>query len=122
MNAVPTTPATRRRDSRLYRVTPSVAGWRLVPVRQGGFRRSQRWEIQRQAVPDRGAAEEGVTSPATSAACARVRPNEMKRRLLNLLTPLSLVLCVAAVVLWVRSFWRLDEVGGVYCGRSGGLA
>src|SRR5688572_17688239 len=28
----------------------------------------------------------------------------MKRRLLNLLTALSLLLCVAVVVLWVRSF------------------
>ena len=30
----------------------------------------------------------------------------MKRRLLNLLTALSLLLCVAVVALWVRSYWR----------------
>ena len=34
----------------------------------------------------------------------------MKRRLLNLLTALSLVLCVATVVLWVRSYWVSDAV------------
>jgi hypothetical protein len=32
----------------------------------------------------------------------------MKRRLLNLLTALSLLLCVAACVLWVRSYWAFD--------------
>jgi len=31
-------------------------------------------------------------------------------RLLNLLTVASLLLCVAAVVLWVRSFWYDDQV------------
>ena len=34
----------------------------------------------------------------------------MTRRLLNLLTALSLLLCVAVTVLWVRSYWRADEV------------
>jgi hypothetical protein len=34
----------------------------------------------------------------------------MTRRLLNLLTVLSLLLCVAACVLWVRSHWRYDHV------------
>ena len=34
----------------------------------------------------------------------------MKRRLLNLLTALSLLLCVAVVVLWVRSYWRGHSV------------
>ena len=33
----------------------------------------------------------------------------MKRRLLNLLTGLSLLLSIAAAVLWVRSYWRHDE-------------
>ena len=33
-----------------------------------------------------------------------------RRRLLNLLTGLSLLLCVAVVVLWVRSYWRMDHV------------
>jgi hypothetical protein len=33
----------------------------------------------------------------------------MNRRLLNLLTAMSLLLCLAVVVLWVRSYWVLDE-------------
>ena len=32
----------------------------------------------------------------------------MKRRLLNLLTALSLLICVAACVVWVRSYWVSD--------------
>ena len=44
----------------------------------------------------------------------------MKRRLLNLLTVLSLVLCVAAVALWVRSYWRCDDVR-VGTGRAYGV-
>ena len=32
----------------------------------------------------------------------------MKRRLLNVLTLLSLLLCVAVVALWVRSYWVSD--------------
>jgi hypothetical protein len=39
----------------------------------------------------------------------------MKRRLLNLLTAVSLILCVAACVLWVRSYLRFDDV--VYVGH-----
>ena len=35
----------------------------------------------------------------------------MIRRLLNLLTALSLLLCVAACVLWVRSYWTFSEAG-----------
>ena len=51
----------------------------------------------------------------------------MKRRLLNLLTGLSLLLCVAALVLWVRSYWRVDSltfnfsplrVAGVHSGKG----
>jgi hypothetical protein len=34
----------------------------------------------------------------------------MPRRLLNLLTALSLLLCVAAVVLWMRSYWVTDRL------------
>ena len=34
----------------------------------------------------------------------------MKRRLLNLLTALSLLLCVAVGVLWVRSYWATDVI------------
>jgi hypothetical protein len=33
----------------------------------------------------------------------------MKRRLLNLLTGLSLLLCVAVIALWVWSYWHTDE-------------
>ena len=35
----------------------------------------------------------------------------MRRRLVHLLTALSLLLCAAAFVLWVRSYIRLDVVG-----------
>ena len=34
----------------------------------------------------------------------------MKRRLLSLLTILSLLLCVAATVVWVRSYWWSDAI------------
>jgi uncharacterized membrane protein len=34
----------------------------------------------------------------------------MKRRLLNLLTVLSLVLFVAVVVLWALSYWYFEQV------------
>jgi hypothetical protein len=34
----------------------------------------------------------------------------VKRRLFNLLAGVSLVLCVAMVVMWVRSYWRSDQV------------
>ena len=34
----------------------------------------------------------------------------MKRRLLNLLTVLSLLLCFAVIVLWVRSFWLQSAI------------
>src|SRR5687768_14337477 len=40
-----------------------------------------------------------------------MRTSPMKRRLLNLLTALSLLLCVAVVALWVRSYWRADVLG-----------
>jgi hypothetical protein len=42
----------------------------------------------------------------------------MKRRLLNLLTALSLLLCAAVVVLWVRSFWAWEF--GEWISRSSG--
>jgi hypothetical protein len=35
----------------------------------------------------------------------------MKRRLLNLLTAGSLLLCVAVCVLWVRSYWVSEDLG-----------
>ena len=35
----------------------------------------------------------------------------MKRCLLNLLTLVSLLLCVAVAVMWVRSYWVLDSFG-----------
>jgi hypothetical protein len=34
----------------------------------------------------------------------------MRRRLFNLAAAVSLVLCVATVVLWVRGAWRIDEL------------
>jgi hypothetical protein len=34
-----------------------------------------------------------------------------RRRLLNLSTVLSLLLCVALAALWVRSYWRCDSIG-----------
>ena len=36
----------------------------------------------------------------------------MRRRLFNLLAMVSLVLCVATVALWVRSYWRSDLIKG----------
>jgi hypothetical protein len=42
----------------------------------------------------------------------------MKRRLLNLLTVLSVLLCVAVCVLWVRSYWRAEHFWLTY--RDGG--
>jgi hypothetical protein len=35
----------------------------------------------------------------------------VRRRLINLVTAMSLLLCVAACVLWVRSHWLSDRVG-----------
>ena len=35
----------------------------------------------------------------------------MKRHLFNVLAGVSLVLCVATVVLWARSFWCADAFG-----------
>ena len=44
----------------------------------------------------------------------------MTRRLLNLVTALSLLLCVAVVLLWVRSYWRHDGWDwGTSTGRAG---
>jgi hypothetical protein len=44
--------------------------------------------------------------------------NRMRRRLLNLLTALSLLLCVGVGVLWVRSYWRMDQA---FVARNGRL-
>ena len=44
-------------------------------------------------------------------ALRRCRRPEIRHRLLNLLTSLSLLLCVAAVVLWVRTYLVTDWVG-----------
>jgi hypothetical protein len=38
----------------------------------------------------------------------------VRRRLFNLAAGVSLVLCVATVVLWVRSYWREDTVLCLY--------
>src|SRR5437773_2940692 len=41
--------------------------------------------------------------------------NPVKRRLLNLLTVLSLLICVAVMALWVRSLWIGDMVTWLAC-------
>ena len=41
---------------------------------------------------------------------AKLRPKRLLRRLLAGLTILSLILCLATVTLWVRSYWRHDVV------------
>ena len=44
-------------------------------------------------------------------AAGPARPGRgMKRRLLNLLAALSLLLCVAVAVVWVRSYWHFDKL------------
>jgi hypothetical protein len=35
--------------------------------------------------------------------------DDMKRRLFNILSAVSLLLCVGSCLLWVRSYWQLDE-------------
>jgi len=40
----------------------------------------------------------------------RRRGGQMKRRLFNLLAAVSLVLCLATLPLWVRSYWRSDDL------------
>ena len=46
----------------------------------------------------------------------------MTRRLLNLLTLLSLLLCVAVAALWARSYWLEDNVAwGVVKGADKGV-
>jgi predicted Zn-ribbon and HTH transcriptional regulator len=47
-----------------------------------------------------------------NAACNK--PVDWMRRLLNLLTALSLLLCVAVAFLWVRSYWSADVLVKVY--------
>jgi len=37
----------------------------------------------------------------------------MRRRLLNLLAALSLILCVTIFAFWVRSYWRFDNMVNV---------
>jgi hypothetical protein len=37
----------------------------------------------------------------------------VKRLLFNVLTAVSLVLCVATVTWWIRSYWRCDSIGRV---------
>ena len=46
----------------------------------------------------------------------------MKRRLLNLLTALSLLLCVAVVALWVRSYRASETLYWIEENKSGGSA
>src|SRR5687768_16666315 len=63
--------------------------------------------------------------PRHAGAVPRVRYNShpvkrLARMLLNALTVLSLLLFVATVVLWVRSYWWAHEFGRVAPPRSGG--
>jgi hypothetical protein len=44
--------------------------------------------------------------------------NPMKRRLFNILSAMSLLLCVVVLVLWVLSIWVTTRWG--YCGKGGG--
>jgi hypothetical protein len=44
----------------------------------------------------------------------------MIRRLLNLISVLSLLLCVAVVALWVRGYWESDLLGYVAVRADGG--
>ena len=46
----------------------------------------------------------------------------MKRWLLNLVAALSLLLCVAALALWVRSFWAFDRFDHQHRDAQGQLA
>ena len=46
----------------------------------------------------------------------------MTRRLLNLLTILSVFLCVAVFALWIRSYWHYDLAGGRLGAVAGGFA
>jgi glucan phosphoethanolaminetransferase (alkaline phosphatase superfamily) len=64
----------------------------------------------------------GVGAIAVLLLAAFRRPR-VKRRLLNLVTVLSLLLCVAVVVLWVRSYSVADtwEVNGPITSAQSGL-
>ena len=42
----------------------------------------------------------------------------MRRKLFGFVSALSLLMCVATVVLWVRSYWRTDTVSHVRVNRS----
>src|SRR5947208_2587134 len=44
-----------------------------------------------------------------SQAATRGRSGRVKRRMFNLAAVLSLLLCMATVVLWARSRWRMDD-------------
>src|SRR5580765_2654471 len=47
---------------------------------------------------------------------AKLRPNRLLRRLLAGGTILSLILCLATVGLWVRSYWRHDCLARISVG------
>src|SRR3954454_7155490 len=50
-----------------------------------------------------------IAPSRTASAAPAVRCRRMTRRLLNILTLLSLLLCAAAVALWVRSYRCQDQ-------------
>jgi hypothetical protein len=58
------------------------------------------------------AAQMGNSRTSNSRSGLQSRP--LSRRLLNLLTVLSLVLCVALAALWVRSYWVIDRLTVAY--------
>ncbi len=41
----------------------------------------------------------------------------MRRRLLNIVTAVSLLLCVVAVTFWIRSDWIAEEVSHLHSGK-----
>ena len=51
--------------------------------------------------------------PHVPGTAPETRRRSFARHLFTILTGLSLLLCVATAVLWVRSYWRFDSVGHV---------
>jgi len=52
-----------------------------------------------------------VSQPGRKEGRERLHLCMMKRHLFNILAGLSLLLCLATVALWVRSYWTTDSVG-----------
>ncbi len=45
----------------------------------------------------------------------------MRRRLFIVISALSLMLCLACIIMWVRSYWRYDEAGWNQRSRNGSV-